>query len=190
MVRSFCSPARAGRRSWPRATIGCWTCGTMCRRSRGAFTEDGAVCDTREVFGILSAGSTTLTIQNGALTAADVGRSIVAVGTTSGGVVTQFESAIVSVTDSLHAVLTTPSPFTQAVYHEINLGHDDTAAITKTMNTVGSGGTFVIPAGTCMTQHAACLRVRARLDWGSIEIWSRCRVRTCSRRRIRVWRRA
>jgi len=70
---------------------------------------------------------------------ADVGRSIVAVGTASGGVVTQFESAIVSVTDSLHAVLTTPSPFTQAVYHEINLGHDDTAAITKTMNTVGGG---------------------------------------------------
>jgi hypothetical protein len=121
------------------------------------ITEDGAACDTREVYGILTAGSTTLTIQNGALTAADVGRSIVAVGTTSGGMVTQFESAIVSVTDSLHAVLTTPSPFTQAVYHEIDLGHDDTAAITKTMNTVGAGGTFVIPAGTCMT-HTQLLK--------------------------------
>ncbi len=128
-------------------------------------TEDGAVCDTREMFGILTAGSTALTIQNGALTAADVGRSIVAVGTTSGGVVTQFESAIVSVTDSLHAVLTTPSPFTQAVYHEINLGHDDTAAITKTMNTVGGGGTFVIPAGFCMT-HTQVLRGQSPIGLG------------------------
>ena len=130
-----------------------------------SITEDGAVCDTREVFGILTAGSTTLTIQNGALTSADVGRSIVAVGTTSGGVVTQFESAIVSVTDSLHAVLTTPSPFTQAVYHEINLGHDDTAAITKTMNTVGGGGTFVIPAGTCMT-HTQLLKGQSPIGLG------------------------
>jgi hypothetical protein len=128
-------------------------------------TEDGAACDTREIFGILTAGSTTLTIQNGALTTADVGRSIVAVGTTSGGVVTQFESAIVSITDSLHAVLTTPSPFTQAVYHEINLGHDDTAAITKTMNTVGGGGTFVIPAGFCMT-HTQALRGQSPIGLG------------------------
>jgi hypothetical protein len=130
-----------------------------------SITEDGAVCDTREVYGTLAAGSTTLTIQNGTLTAADVGRSIVAVGTTSGGVVTQFESAIVSVTDSLHAVLTTPSPFTQAVYHEINLGHDDTAAITKTMNTVGPGGTFVIPAGTCMT-HTQLLKGQSPIGLG------------------------
>jgi hypothetical protein len=129
------------------------------------ITEDGAACDTREIFGILTAGSTTLTIQNGALTSADVGRSIVAVGTTSGGVVTQFESAIVSITDSLHAALTTPSPFTQAVYHEINLGHDDTAAITKTMNTVGGGGTFVIPAGTCMT-HTQLLKGQSPIGLG------------------------
>ena len=110
-----------------------------------SVTEDGAVCDMRAVFGTLTLGSTTLTIQNGALTAADVGRSIVAVGTASGGVATQFESAIVSITDSLHAVLTTPSPFTQAVYHEINLGHDDTAAITKTMSTVAAGDSSSLP---------------------------------------------
>ena len=130
-----------------------------------SITEDGAVCDTRAIYGILTAGSTALTIQDGALTSADVGRSIIAVGTTSSGVVTQFESAIVSITDSLHAVLTTPSPFTQAVYHEINLGHDDTAAITKTMNTVGSGGTFVIPAGMCMT-HTQLLKGQSPIGLG------------------------
>ena len=128
-----------------------------------SITEDGAVCDTREVYGTLAAGSTTLTIQNGALTAADVGRSIVAVGTTSGGSVTQFESAIVSVTDSLHAVLTTPSPFSQAVYHEINLGHDDTAPITKTMNTVGSRRDICDPGRDVHDTHA--IAEGSESDW-------------------------
>lgn len=130
-----------------------------------SVTEDGAVCDTREIYGTLTASSSALVLTSGTFTSADVGRSIIAVGTTGGGTVTQFESAIASVTDSTHAVLTTASPFTQATSHEINLGHDDTAAIAKTMTTVGAGGTFVIPAGLCMT-HTQVLRGQSPIGLG------------------------
>lgn len=128
-------------------------------------TEFGAACDVREVYGILSAGSNVLTIANGALTAADAGRDIIAVGVTSGGTVTQFESALLSVTDSLHAVLTSTSPFNQLVYHEINLGHDDSAAIARGMTAVGSGGTLVFPQGTCQS-HTQTLAGQSPIGLG------------------------
>ncbi len=49
-----------------------------------SVTEDGAVCDVREVYGTLTSGSTTFALTIGTLTAADVGRVIVAVGSVSG----------------------------------------------------------------------------------------------------------
>ena len=109
-----------------------------------SVTEDGAQCDNRPVYGYLTQGSTAFSIGGGTLTPADVGRVIVAVGTV-GGVPTQFESAVVSITDSLHGVLTTASPFNQAAQHQMDLGHDDTAAIAHTMSVVGFGGTLVFP---------------------------------------------
>ncbi len=129
-----------------------------------SVTEDGAVCDTRSVYGILTSGSNVLTIEDGTLTSADVGRDIVAVGTV-GGVPTQFESAVVSITDSLHAVLTTNAPFSQAVYHQIDLGHDDTAAIAHTMSVVGAG-TLVFPEGDCLT-HTQTLAGQSPIGLGS-----------------------
>ena len=107
-------------------------------------TEFGAACDAREVYGTLSAGSTTFTIGGGALTSADIGRTLVAVGPV-GGVPTQFDSVVASVTDSLHGVLTTAAPFSQSTAHEMTLGHDDTAAIAQGMTAVGGGGTLVFP---------------------------------------------
>ena len=115
-----------------------------------SVTEDGAVCDTRAVYGYLTQGSTAFSIGGGTLTSADVGRYIVAVGTV-GGVPTQFQSAVVSITDSLHGVLTTAAPFTQATQAQMDLGHDDTAAIAHTMSVVGYGGTLVFPQGNCLT---------------------------------------
>jgi hypothetical protein len=119
-------------------------------------TEFGAACDTRELFGTLVAGSANFTIVDGALTSADIGKVLVAVGAVS-GTPTAFESAVTSITDSLHGVLTTPSPFTQSINHEMTLGHDDTAAIAQGMAAVGSGGTLVFPAGYCQT-HTQTLR--------------------------------
>jgi hypothetical protein len=129
------------------------------------ITEDGAVCDTGVVYGTLALGSTSVALINTARTSADIGRSIIAVGVTPGGTVTQFESVITAVPDSLHLIITTGSPFAQAIAHAINLGHDDTASITKTMNTVGSGGTFVIPAGSCMT-HTQLLKGQSPIGLG------------------------
>ncbi len=129
-----------------------------------SVTEDGAVCDLREVYGSLTQGSTTFSIGLGALTAADVGRVIVAVGSV-GGVPTQFESAVVSITDSLHGVLTTPAPFNQATAHEMDLAHDDTAAIAHTMSVVGAGGTLVFPEGNCLT-HTQTLAGQSPIGLG------------------------
>jgi hypothetical protein len=129
-----------------------------------SVTEDGAVCDTRSVYGFLTQGSTAFSIGGGTLTSADVGRDIVAVGTV-GGVPTQFESAVVSITDSLHGVLTTPSPFTQAIQHQMDLGHDDTAAIAHTMTVVGAG-TLVFPEGDCLT-HTQTLAGQSPIGLGS-----------------------
>ena len=132
--------------------------------SARSVTEDGAVCDVREVYGYLTQGSTTFSIGGGTLSSADVGRVIVAVGTV-GGVPTQFESAVVSITDSLHGVLTTPAPFTQATQHQMDLGHDDTAAIAHTMSVVGSGGTLVFPEGLCLT-HTQSLSGQSPIGLG------------------------
>jgi hypothetical protein len=119
-------------------------------------TEFGASCDLRQVYGTLVSGSKTFTLIGGALTSADIGRSLVAVGTAN-GITTQFESTVVSITDSLDGVLTTASPFNQAVAHEMNLAHDDTAAITQGMNVTAQGGTLVFPQGNCLT-HTQILR--------------------------------
>jgi len=127
-------------------------------------TEFGAVCDAREVYGTLTAGSTTFTIQGGALTSADIGRTLVAVGTVS-GVPTQFDSVVVSVTNSLNGVLTTAAPFSQSTAHEMTLGHDDTAAIAQGMTAVGGGGTLVFPAGNCMT-HTQTLKGQSPIGLG------------------------
>ena len=115
----------------------------------------------------------------GTLTAADVGRVIVAVGTV-GGVPTQFESAVVSITDSLHGVLTTPAPFTQATAAQMDLAHDDTAAIAHTMSVVGSGGTLVFPEGGCLT-HTQTLAGQSPIGLGflSVRSWA-SRARTSS----------
>ena len=86
-------------------------------------TEFGAACDTRQVYGYLTSGSTAFSIGGGALTSADIGRSIVAVGLV-GGMPTQFESVIAGITDSLHGTLTTAAPFTQATQHQMDLGHE------------------------------------------------------------------
>ena len=129
-----------------------------------SVTEDGAVCDAREVYGTLASGSNVLTLSSGTLTADDIGRSAVAAITTASPP-TQFESVIVSITDSAHAVLTTASPAAMATAHEITIGHDDTANITHTMNVVGSGGTFTIPAGKCMT-HTLSLQGQSPVGMG------------------------
>ena len=127
-------------------------------------TEFGAVCDLRSVYGFLTAGSTAFSIGGGTLTNADIGRMIVAVGSV-GGVPTVFTSAVNGITDSLHGTLTTAAPFNQATQHELDLGHDDTAAITQAMNAVGAGGTLVFPAGDCLT-HTQALRGQSPIGLG------------------------
>ena len=79
-----------------------------------------------------------------------------AVGTVA-GTPTAFATAIASITDSNHAVMTTAAPFSQSINHQMDLGHDDTAAITHGMNAVGGGGTLVFPEGNCLT-HTQSLR--------------------------------
>lgn len=127
-------------------------------------TEFGAACDTRELFGTLVAGSANFAIIDGTLTSADIGKVLVAVGSVS-GTPTAFESAVTAITDSLHGVLATPSPFTQSVNHEMTLGHDDTAAIAQGMAAVGSGGSLVFPAGYCQT-HTQTLRGQSPIGLG------------------------
>jgi hypothetical protein len=127
-------------------------------------TEFGAACDLRPVYGTLAAGSTTVTIGGGAFTSADVGRLVVAVGAVS-GIPTVFATTIVSITDSLHAVVTTAAPFSQPTAHELDLGHDDTAAIAQAMTAVGAGGTLVFPAGVCLT-HTQSLTGQSPIGLG------------------------
>jgi len=126
--------------------------------ARGA-TEFGAACDLRSVYGTLSSGSNIVTIIGGysaLFSSADIGRTLVATGTVA-GTPTVFETAIMSITDSNHAVTTTPAPFSQSINHQMDLGHDDTAAITQGMNAAGGGGTLIFPAGNCLT-HTQNLR--------------------------------
>ncbi len=126
--------------------------------ARGA-TEFGAVCDLRSVYGTLSSGSKIVTIIGGysaLFSSGDIGRTLVATGTVA-GTPTAFETTIASITDSNHAVTTTPAPFSQSINHQMDLGHDDTAAITQAMNAVGGGGTLIFPAGNCLT-HTQSLR--------------------------------
>ncbi len=93
----------------------------MFRLRRAEVTEFGAACDTRQVFGTLTSGSTSFSIMDGALTAADIGKTLVAAGTVA-AFLRQFDCVVVSITDSLHGVLTTAAPFTQSPAHEMDLG--------------------------------------------------------------------
>jgi hypothetical protein len=127
-------------------------------------TEFGAACDLRQVYGTLTAGSTTFSLIGGALTSADVGRHLVAALTGATPPI-QFDSVVVSITDSLHGVLTTAAPFSQTTAHEMDLAHDDTAAITQGMNAVGAGGTLVFPAGYCLT-HTQALKGQSPIGLG------------------------
>ncbi len=127
-------------------------------------TEFGAACDLRQLYGTLVSGSTTVTIGGGAFTSADVGKTLVAVGSVS-GLPTVFSSVIVSITDSLHAVITTAAPFNQATAHELDLAHDDTAAIAQAMTAAGAGGTLVFPAGICLT-HTQSLKGQSPIGLG------------------------
>ncbi len=77
----------------------------------------------------------------------------------------QFDSVVVSITDPLHGVLTTAAPFSQIPAHEMDLAHDDTAAITQGMNAVGAGGTLVFPAGNCLT-HTQALKGQSPIGLG------------------------
>jgi hypothetical protein len=132
--------------------------------SARGVTEFGAACDLRALYGTLTQGSRTVTIGGGAFTSADVGRMVVAVGSVS-GLPTVFATTLVSITDSLHAVMTTAAPFNQATAHEIDLGHDDTAAIAQAMTAVGAGGTLVFPAGICLT-HTQALKGQSPIGLG------------------------
>jgi hypothetical protein len=129
-----------------------------------SVTEDGAQCDVTNVYGTLAEGSTTFNLSSGSLSAADVGRVIVAVGSVS-GLPTQFESVIASVTSSTQGVLTTAAPFTQAISQQMDMGHDDTAAIAHTMSVVGAQGTLVFPAGGCLT-HTQTLAGQSPIGLG------------------------
>ena len=133
---------------------------------RGA-TEFGAACDLRSIYGTLTAGSNVVTLIGGysaLFSPNDIGRILVATGT-AGGVPTAFETAIASITDGYHAVMTTPAPFTQAVNHQMDLGHDDTAAIAQGMNAVGGGGTLIFPGGNCLT-HTQSLKGQSPVGLG------------------------
>lgn len=126
-------------------------------------TEKGAVCDTSQVGGSVTTGSNVWTITFGALTTKDIGKTVAEVGNV-GGVPTAFESVITAVPDSLHATLTSNSPFT-AGNAETWYGHDDTVAITNTMNAVGQG-TLVFPAnGICFT-HTQKLKGQSPIGLG------------------------
>jgi len=123
-------------------------------------TEFGATCDLRSVYGTLTSGSAVVTILAGysaLFSSADIGRTLVAVGVVS-GTPTAFETTIQSITDSQHAIVTTPAPFTQSTAHQMDLGHDDTAAIAQGMTEeAGNNGELVFPQGNCLTHTQTLL---------------------------------
>jgi hypothetical protein len=123
-------------------------------------TEFGATCDLRSVYGTFTSGSTTVTILGGysaLFSAADIGRTLVAVGVVA-GTPTAFETTIQSITDSQHASVTTPAPFTQSTAHQMDLGHDDTAAIAQGMTVeAGNNGELIFPQGDCLTHTQTLL---------------------------------
>lgn len=127
-------------------------------------TENGAVCDLRSIYGTYTSGSKAFTVTNGTLTSADVGREIVAVGAVA-GLPTAFESILNSVSDSAHGIVTTNFPFTSASPLQMDLGHDDTSSIGKTMVQVGAGGTLVFPEGNCLS-HTQILSGQAPIGLG------------------------
>jgi hypothetical protein len=127
-------------------------------------TEKGAVCDLRSIYGTFTSASKAFTVTNGTLTAADVGKTIVAVGSVS-GTPTAFESVMQTFTDSAHGSVTTNFPFTQSSPRQMDLGHDDTTAISNTMTAVGAGGTLIFPEGNCLT-HAQLLEGQSPVGLG------------------------
>lgn len=130
-------------------------------------TESGATCDLRSVYGTFTSGSATVTILGGysaLFSSADIGRTLVAVGVAA-GTPTAFETTIQSITDSQHAIVTTPAPFTQSTAHQMDLGHDDTAAIAQGMAINANGGTLVFPEGNCLT-HTQILTGQSTIGLG------------------------
>ena len=117
-----------------------------------SVTEFGAACDAREVYGYLTSGSTAFSIGGGALTSADMGRSIVAVGQV-GGMPTQFESAIISESPTRAWHADHRSAIHAGDAHQMDLGHDDTAAIAQGMSAVG-GGDAGLPRRRLPDPHA------------------------------------
>ncbi|HEV2275629.1 MAG TPA: hypothetical protein VGR96_15765 [Acidobacteriaceae bacterium] len=127
--------------------------------------EFGAQCDLRNVYGTLTAGSSTVSINPGygGFTPADTGKTLVAVGTTAAGLQTAFEPTITYVNAST-ATLSTPSPMTIAVQQQFDLGHDDTgngapgaftglagALAAQQQNSFANNIALTIPVGNCLT---------------------------------------
>ena len=76
----------------------------MCPPALAASPSSARPAIRAQVYGTLTAGSTNFVIIDGALTSADIGKVLVAVGAVS-GTPTAFESAVASISDSLHGVL-------------------------------------------------------------------------------------
>lgn len=127
-------------------------------------TEKGAVCDLRNVYGTFTSASKAFSLTSGTLTQADVGKTLVAVGSVS-SVRTAFESIVQTVTGSNTGTVTTNFPFTQSTGFQMDLGHDDTTAIANTMTAVGAGGTLVFPEGNCLT-HTQVLAGQSPIGLG------------------------
>jgi hypothetical protein len=129
--------------------------------------EFGAVCDLRQLYGTLVAGSTTFSLIGGAFTVG--GRRSLAGSRRRyfrEAQLPSFSRAVVSITDSLHGVLTTASPFNQTVAHEMDLAHDDTAAITQGMNAVGSGRHTGLPCRLAVSRTHSHSRDKAPMGLG------------------------
>lgn len=131
------------------------------------ITEAGAVCDLRSIYGTFSSGSKSFTLSTGSLTSADIGKTLVAVGSVS-GTPTAFESVVTAASGSAGTV-TTNFPFNQSTAHQMDLGHDDTTAIENTMTAVGGGGTLVFPEGVCLT-HTQTIRGQSPIGLGVLSM--------------------
>ena len=128
--------------------------------SARSVMEWGAQCNTRAPIISLVSGSTTATIYADFFYPADVGKTLVAVGTV-GGVPTAFETTITAIIGGgSTATMATAAPFTFSAAHE-TLGTDDTAAIQQAFNqantappgtsNLSSTTTLTFPASNCLT---------------------------------------
>jgi hypothetical protein len=117
-----------------------------------SVTTFGATCNARLIQGTISGA--TLTVTAGSLSASDVGRTLVAVGTVSAEQ-TRFTPTITVVNSSTSATLSIAAPFTISTALQFTLGFDDTAAFTSGLgfSAPGTGITLTIPDGLCLV-HA------------------------------------